>query len=106
MMGWEGTEITSQIRTLIEDHHLGAVLLTTKNLKSTTCVSFVVRFENSFSAFDAAEGGLRIKVNSFSPAKGFRLPSPSSAPPASSNCVLVTCSSAPLHCTPRICDQD
>lgn len=33
MMGWEGTEITSQIRTLIEDHHIGAVLLTTKNLK-------------------------------------------------------------------------
>jgi hypothetical protein len=35
MMGWEGTEITTQIRTLIEDHHIGAVLLTTKNLKGT-----------------------------------------------------------------------
>ena len=33
-MGWEGTEVTPQIRTLIEDHHLGAILLTTKNLKS------------------------------------------------------------------------
>jgi hypothetical protein len=32
--GWEGTEVTPQIRTLIEDHHLGAILLTTKNLKS------------------------------------------------------------------------
>jgi len=33
-MGWEGTEVTPQIRTLIEDHHLGSILLTTKNLKS------------------------------------------------------------------------
>jgi hypothetical protein len=33
MMGWEGTEVTPQIRTLIEDHHLGSILLTTKNLK-------------------------------------------------------------------------
>ncbi|KAL3420879.1 Beta-hexosaminidase [Phlyctema vagabunda] len=32
-MGWEGTEVTPQIRTLIEKHHLGAILLTTKNLK-------------------------------------------------------------------------
>jgi len=34
-MGFDGTEVTPQIRTLIEDHHLGAILLTTKNLKST-----------------------------------------------------------------------
>lgn len=34
MMGWEGTEVTPQIRTLIEDHHLGAILLTAKNLKT------------------------------------------------------------------------
>ncbi|TAQ83208.1 hypothetical protein B7494_g8469 [Chlorociboria aeruginascens] len=33
-MGWDGAEVTPQIRTLIEDHHLGAILLTTKNLKS------------------------------------------------------------------------
>lgn len=48
MMGWEGTEITSQIRTLIEDHHLGAVLLTTKNLKSNYMhfSLIVVRFGN------------------------------------------------------------
>ena len=47
-MGWEGTEVTPQIRTLIEDHHLGAILLTTKNLKSICwfpCV-FYERFEN------------------------------------------------------------
>lgn len=37
-MGWEGTEVTPQIRTLIEDHHLGAILLTTKNLKSMKCL--------------------------------------------------------------------
>jgi hypothetical protein len=41
MMGWEGTEITSQIRTLIEDHHIGAVLLTTKNLKGIWWLSFL-----------------------------------------------------------------
>lgn len=40
--GWEGTEVTPQIRTLIEDHHLGAILLTTKNLKS------IVTFHNLF----------------------------------------------------------
>lgn len=33
-MGFDGTEVTPQIRTLIEDHHLGAILLTTKNMKS------------------------------------------------------------------------
>ncbi|KAL2172142.1 hypothetical protein VTG60DRAFT_143 [Thermothelomyces hinnuleus] len=34
IMGWDGTEVTPQIRTLIEQHHLGSVLLTAKNLKS------------------------------------------------------------------------
>ncbi|KAG9248368.1 glycoside hydrolase superfamily [Calycina marina] len=34
MMGWQGTEVTPQIRTLIEDHHIGAILLSTKNLKT------------------------------------------------------------------------
>jgi beta-N-acetylhexosaminidase len=34
IMGFDGMEVTPQIRTLIEDHHLGAILLTTKNLKS------------------------------------------------------------------------
>lgn len=33
MMGWEGQEVTPQIRSLIEDHHLGSIILTTKNLK-------------------------------------------------------------------------
>lgn len=32
-MGWDGTEVTPQIRTLIEDHHLGSIILTAKNLK-------------------------------------------------------------------------
>lgn len=31
-MGFDGTEVTPHIRTLIEDHHLGSILLTTKNL--------------------------------------------------------------------------
>ncbi|KAF3359746.1 hypothetical protein VDGD_05577 [Verticillium dahliae] len=34
IMGWDGTEVTPQIRTLIEEHHLGSILLTAKNLKS------------------------------------------------------------------------
>ncbi|KAJ3472498.1 hypothetical protein NLG97_g10942 [Lecanicillium saksenae] len=33
IMGWDGTEVTPQIRTLIEDHHLGSIILTAKNLK-------------------------------------------------------------------------
>lgn len=32
-MGWDGTEVTPQIKSLIEDHHLGSILLTAKNLK-------------------------------------------------------------------------
>ncbi|KAK3504069.1 glycoside hydrolase superfamily [Neurospora crassa] len=34
IMGWDGTEVTPQIRELITDHHLGSILLTAKNLKS------------------------------------------------------------------------
>lgn len=34
-MGWDGTEVTPQIRSLIEDHHLGSIILTAKNLKCT-----------------------------------------------------------------------
>jgi beta-N-acetylhexosaminidase len=33
LMGWDGTEVTPQIRSLIEDHHLGSIILTAKNLK-------------------------------------------------------------------------
>ena len=33
MMGFDGTEVTPQIRRLIEDFHLGTVLLTAKNLR-------------------------------------------------------------------------
>jgi beta-N-acetylhexosaminidase len=49
-MGWEGTEVTPQIRTLIEDHHLGAILLTTKNLKSIWDFSLVL--SGAFSAWE------------------------------------------------------
>ncbi|QPG94428.1 hypothetical protein C2857_006025 [Epichloe festucae Fl1] len=34
IMGWDGTEVTPQIKSLIEDHHLGSIILTAKNLKS------------------------------------------------------------------------
>ena len=33
MMGWDGTAVTPQIRNLIEEHHLGSILLATKNLR-------------------------------------------------------------------------
>jgi beta-N-acetylhexosaminidase len=35
-MGFEGTEVTPQIRKLIQEDHLGSILLTAKNLKSTS----------------------------------------------------------------------
>lgn len=33
IMGWDGTEVTPPIRNLIENHHLGSIILTAKNLK-------------------------------------------------------------------------
>lgn len=33
-MGFDGTSVTPHIRTLIEEHHVGSLLLTAKNLKS------------------------------------------------------------------------
>ena len=33
MMGFDGTSVTPHIRTLIEEHHVGCILLTAKNLK-------------------------------------------------------------------------
>lgn len=33
MMGFDGTSVNPQIRSLIEDYHLGSVLLSAKNLK-------------------------------------------------------------------------
>ncbi len=38
IMGWDGTEVTPQIRSLIEEHHLGSILLTAKNLKCEYCL--------------------------------------------------------------------
>lgn len=32
-MGFDGTTVTPEIRQLIEQHHLGSILLTAKNLK-------------------------------------------------------------------------
>lgn len=37
MMGFDGTSVSPQIRSLIENYHLGSVLLSTKNLK---CIQF------------------------------------------------------------------
>lgn len=42
MMGFDGTNVTEHIRDLIENHHLGSILLTAKNL---TCM-----LEQSFTS--------------------------------------------------------
>lgn len=42
MMGFDGTSVNPQIRSLIENHYLGSVLLSAKNLK---CIIF---FSSSF----------------------------------------------------------
>lgn len=44
LMGWDGTTVTPQIRTLIEDHHLGSIILTAKNLKCTHIAPRASRF--------------------------------------------------------------
>lgn len=36
MMGFDGPEVTPQIKQLIEVHHLGTILLTAKNLRCNT----------------------------------------------------------------------
>ncbi|KAI1260214.1 glycoside hydrolase family 3 protein [Xylariaceae sp. FL1019] len=43
IMGWDGTEITPPIRNLIENHHLGSIILTAKNLKSAEQTANLVR---------------------------------------------------------------
>lgn len=43
MMGFDGTSVNPQIRSLIENHYLGSVLLSAKNLK---CIIFFSSFFN------------------------------------------------------------
>jgi hypothetical protein len=40
MMGFDGTSVSPQIRSLIEDYHLGSVLLSAKNLKCNRFLLF------------------------------------------------------------------
>lgn len=35
MMGFDGTAVDDQIRSLIENYHVGSIILTAKNLKCT-----------------------------------------------------------------------
>jgi hypothetical protein len=44
MMGFDGPVVTPHIKTLIEEHHLGSILLTAKNLKCER--HFVFHFDN------------------------------------------------------------
>ncbi|GAB7364584.1 hypothetical protein MBLNU230_g5391t1 [Neophaeotheca triangularis] len=52
MMGFEGTQVTPQIRKLIQEHHIGSILLTAKNLKSAEETTKLVH-ELQKTAFDA-----------------------------------------------------
>ncbi|KAK5107861.1 hypothetical protein LTR62_000621 [Meristemomyces frigidus] len=52
MMGFEGTTVTPQIRKLIQEHHLGSILLTAKNLKSAEQTTQLV-LELQECAYDA-----------------------------------------------------
>ena len=52
-MGFDGTTVTPEIRRLIEQHHLGSILLTAKNLKceAPTIVSpFILPASNGVEA--------------------------------------------------------
>ena len=55
LMGWDGTEVTPQIRNLIEEHHLGSIILTAKNLK---CKAAPPRFPCPFLALLSTVGQL------------------------------------------------
>lgn len=44
MMGFDGPEVTPQIKQLIEVHHLGTILLTAKNLRCNTFPLFQIGF--------------------------------------------------------------
>ncbi|KAI7126809.1 glycoside hydrolase, partial [Hortaea werneckii] len=52
MMGFEGPSVTPQIRKLIQEHHLGSILLTAKNLKSAEQTTRLV-LELQRCAYDA-----------------------------------------------------
>ncbi|KAK5010513.1 hypothetical protein LTR60_004950, partial [Cryomyces antarcticus] len=53
-MGFDGTSVTPQIRQLIQDHHLGSILLTAKNLKSAEETTKLV-YELQKIAYDAGQ---------------------------------------------------
>jgi len=52
MMGWEGEEVTPQIRSLIADYGLGSVILTAKNLKCRPELPYV-NFHHIQASFSA-----------------------------------------------------
>jgi beta-N-acetylhexosaminidase len=39
MMGFDGTTVNEQIKSLIEDYHVGSILLTAKNLKCASAIN-------------------------------------------------------------------
>ncbi|KAK8194203.1 hypothetical protein M8818_007391 [Zalaria obscura] len=51
-MGFDGTAVTPQIRKLIQEHHIGSILLTAKNLKSAQDTKNLV-YELQKCAYDA-----------------------------------------------------
>jgi len=49
MMGFDGTSVTDQVKTLIEKYHVGSILLKAQNLKCRSPVISVVATALAFA---------------------------------------------------------
>ncbi|KAJ4177025.1 hypothetical protein NW755_014091 [Fusarium falciforme] len=57
-MGWDGSEVTPQVRKLIQEHHVGSIILTAKNLKCQ--LFFQARSLVSLNKMPAAQHATKI----------------------------------------------
>ena len=44
MMGFDGTSVTDQVKTLIEQYHVGSILLKAQNLKCAASCPYMLVF--------------------------------------------------------------
>lgn len=47
-MGFEGTEVTPQIRKLISEHYIGSILLKASNLKCKSNIAALLACESAY----------------------------------------------------------
>lgn len=47
-MGFEGTEVTPQIRKLISEHYIGSILLKASNLKCKSSITALLAYESAY----------------------------------------------------------